>query len=222
MHSMDCLPPLIEGRVHEVCGPAAIPFCLISASQKKGPVIFVDSLKSNEYIYPNGAGCFMDMARLVLVHGASSKEILWITEEALRSGCVPVVISRATGTLSLTAGRRLQLAAEAGQSLGLLIIQEGAGSNAAQTRWHCSPVASSNNRPVDRRAGSDSTLFHFSCKKNKTGTLGSWMVRWNAAARDIDCLSKSAGRHISQAKTNLEAIRTHSLRERRSTHLLPE
>lgn len=42
--------------------------------------------------------------------------------------------------LSLTAGRRMQPAAETRGSAGLMLIHEGTGSNAAETRWDCAPM----------------------------------------------------------------------------------
>ena len=72
----------------------------------------------------------------------------------------------------LTAGRRFQLAAEAGRTTGLMLIQTDAGSNATESRWACEPQASPE---------ADSTLQHWLLKKNKRGTPGDWVVNWNAA-----------------------------------------
>ncbi|WP_178390791.1 hypothetical protein [Rhodovulum sulfidophilum] len=58
-----------------------------------------------------------------------------MTEEARRSGTVPLVVTELTKPLGLTPGRRLQLAARDGNATALSIIAEGAGSNAAETRW---------------------------------------------------------------------------------------
>ncbi len=186
-------PTLKNCRAHEVCGPGALPFALAMAARVAGAVMFVDALHERDQIYPFGAGRFVDMARVLSVRGTSQDDILWIAEEALRSGCVPVVIAHITKEISLTAGRRLQLAAEVGKSLGLFIVPEGMGSNAAETRWYCQAVR------AQATAQLDSTLFQWTCNKNKTGTTGSWMVRWNETTRHIDCLSKAGDRSLSQA-----------------------
>ena len=88
--------------------------------------------------------------------------------------------------LSLTAGRRLQLAAEAGRTTGLLLIRQEAGSNATETRWSCEPRAG---------AAADSTLHRWSLNKNKTGTSGSWVVNWNGASAAVDMVPKARQRH---------------------------
>lgn len=190
-------PPVLKNcRAHEVCGPAALSFALAMAAQAKGPVMFVDFLRSPDRIHPLGAGGFMDMSRMLVAYGASQTELLWISEEALRSGCTPVVIARITGKINLTEGRRLQLAAEAGKSLGIFILPEGMGSNAAETRWHCIPITSENS---GGDAQSDSTLFQWSCIKNKAGTKRSWIIGWNETARHIDCLSQTGDRPLYEA-----------------------
>ena len=83
--------------------------------------------------------------------------------------------------LDLTAGRRLQLAAKTGRSLGIALIPEGMGSNAAETRWQCAPV-------FDPQ---DSTLQRWELIKNKSGTLGVWNVRWSASSRRINVVSEA-------------------------------
>lgn len=190
-------PLLLKNRrVHEVCGPSAMTFALAMAAKATGAVMVVESLHSSDRLYPPGAGHFLDVSRLLVAQGSSPSELLWIAEEALRSGCVPVVIARVTEEISLTAGRRLQLAAEAGKSLGIFILPEGMGSNAAETRWRCMPLARENSTGIEQ---SDSTLFQWSCIKNKAGTNGSWVVRWNESTRDIDCLSQAGDRPVYEA-----------------------
>lgn len=111
-------------------------------------------------------------------------ETLAVTEEALRDGSVPLVVLGITRRLNLREGRRLQLAAKAGNTTGLCLIPEGMGSNAAETRWHCTPVFD---------AG-DSTLMRWKIIKNKSGTLGSWHVRWNATSHRFDVVSPAGER----------------------------
>ena len=95
-----------------------------------------------------------------------------------------LVIAEPQPPLSLTAGRRLQLAAEAGGTTGLMLIRDGQGSNAAETRWRCDPVA----------AGPDSTLHRWSLIKNKSGTIGFWTVDWNGATAAVHLVSPAGKR----------------------------
>jgi len=192
MHFPDQIPKLKNRRVHEVCGPAAVPYALMMASRAAGTIMFIDAAHSAERLHPAGAGCFVDISRLLVARGKSQADILWIAEEALRSRCVPVVIARLPESVDLTAGRRLQLAAEAGRSLGLFLIRDGEGSNTAETRWHCTQVNTAPDRPLD------STLFQWTCIKNKTGTTGTWTVHWNAETHHINCLAPTGGGSLSQ------------------------
>lgn len=110
--------------------------------------------------------------------------MLAVAEEALRSGCVSLVVAELSKGLDLTAGRRLQIAAKHGKTTGLMIIPQGMGSNTAETRWYCEPIF----KP------SDSTLQRWTLMKNKSGTLGAWNVRWDTAARRIIVVSSAIKR----------------------------
>ncbi|MGQ3488991.1 ImuA family protein [Roseovarius pacificus] len=175
--------PLRKARVHEACGPGAVSFAAIAAS-RAGPVLWVRERWLGEMINPVGLSVFFDTAHLLLAQTGDQTETLAVAEEALRDGSVPLVILEITRPLNLREGRRLQLAAKAGNTTGLCLIPEGMGSNAAETRWHCTPVFD---------AG-DSTLMRWKIIKNKSGTLGSWHVRWNATSHRLDVVSPAGER----------------------------
>lgn len=106
--------------------------------------------------------------------------MLWAVEEALRAASVALVIAEPERPLSLTAGRWLQLAAEAGRTTGLLLTRAGAGSNAAQTRWHCAPVLA---------AAPGSILHDWALSKSKIRTTGRWSLHWDNAAAAFHLVS---------------------------------
>jgi len=130
-------------------------------------------------------------ARLHLIRPANEADTLHSIEEGLRTGAAGLVIAEPERPLSLTVGRRLQLAAEAGGTTGLMSIRKGAGSNAAETRWQCEPM------PGETL---DSTLHHWSLTKNKKGTLGTWIVNWDGASASFDTVS-AAGQRDEPAAT---------------------
>ena len=82
-------------------------------------------------------------------------------------------------------GERLHLFRAEGET-GLMLIREGAGSNATETRWACAPVAS---------PAADSTLHCWTLNKNKKGTCGSWIVNWNGATAAVHLVSEAGQRH---------------------------
>ncbi|MCS4504652.1 Cell division inhibitor SulA [wastewater metagenome] len=72
----------------------------------------------------------LDLGRLLLIHPRSGTDALWAVEQALRAGTCGAVLAwpRQVDTASL---RRLQLAAEAGDSLGLIFRRESNRSSAS-------------------------------------------------------------------------------------------
>ncbi|WP_338048692.1 hypothetical protein [Phaeobacter porticola] len=130
-------------------------------------------------INPNGFAAFIAPSDLTLCNTKDQTQTLAVAEEALRSGAVSLVVVLLNKPLGLTEGRRLQLAARDGKSTGLAIIPEGMGSNAAETRWRCTPVFDPKHSPWD------STLQKWELIKNKSGTLGVWYVRWDPTSRRL-------------------------------------
>lgn len=169
------MPDLKPHRVHEAYGPGRHVFALFQAARAWGEVVWVRPARAVGQLLPAGLPAGL-AARLLLVVPRNEVDLLWSVEEALRSG-VGMVIAEPEKPLSLTAGRRLQLAAEAGGATGLMLIRDGAGSPAAETRWKC------------RLEGGDSTRHYWGLNKNKSGTLGAWIVSWNGASAAFDLVS---------------------------------
>jgi protein ImuA len=176
---------LRSARVHEAEGRGRRAFAVFQAARHSGPLIWILPAHVPELPMlrglPRGVG-----ERLHMVRPSGETDLLWCVEEALRSVPVGLVIAEPDKPLSLLAGRRLQLAAEAGRTTGLMLIRQDAGSNATETRWVCEPVAG---------ASADSTLHHWSLIKNKKGTLKSWTVNWNGASTAFHLVSEARERH---------------------------
>lgn len=172
-------------RVHEAEGRGRRAFALFQAVRHPGPLVWILPAHVPELPMlrglPRGVG-----ERLHLFRPVGETDLLWCIEEALRAAPVSLVIAEPEKSLSLTAGRRLQLAAEAGRTTGIMLIRGDAGSNATETRWHCEPVASS---------AADSTLHQWTLNKNKKGTIGSWVLNWNGASAALHMVSEARQRH---------------------------
>tara|TARA_R110000765_G_scaffold37747_3_gene83376 strand:+ start:8795 stop:9385 length:591 start_codon:yes stop_codon:yes gene_type:complete len=179
--------PLKNTRTHEVCGASAHAFAFALAGQlcsaNGRTALWVREAWDGHQINPVGFSSYLDPKHLLIAQAPSHIDVLASTEEALRSGHVALVIAQITQPIGLTEGRRLQLAAQAGNATGLCILPEGMGNNAAQTRWHCAPVFDESN------AAEDSTLQSWKLIKNKSGTLSAWTVKWNAQTRRISVVS---------------------------------
>lgn len=177
--------PLLPSRVHEVCGPGSVAFAALAA-RRLPPVLWLREAWLPETLNPLGLAPMLDPAGLLLAQTKNQTDSLAGAEEALKDGSVALVVVEITRPLDLREGRRLQLAAKAGQSTGLCLIPEGMGSNAAETRWRCAPVFDA--------ATPDSTLMRWELIKNKKGTLGTWHVRWDSASHRLDVVSPVAER----------------------------
>lgn len=171
---------LLPKRVHEAGGRGRRAFALFQAARHEGPLIWV--LPAHLPEQPMPAGLPQGIAeRLHLLRPNGETDLLWCIEETLRNPAVALVIAEPQHPMSLTTGRRLQLAAEAGRTTGLMLIREGAGSNATETRWNCEPLASPR---------ADSTLHRWTLSKNKRGTCGDWILHWNGTASAFDLVSE--------------------------------
>ncbi|MEM8790609.1 MAG: hypothetical protein AAGE80_03250 [Pseudomonadota bacterium] len=162
MKQPDLTRLLCAGRVHEAMGLGNRVFAASLARALSGPVIWLITQQSRERLCPQGLVRFFDPARLILVSPPDRRALLQSMEEALRSGAAPLVTGETGRAPDLTESRRLQLAA-AGGGRGLCLIAD-AMTNAAETRWHCSP-----------RPGTE-TAQTWDLVKNKKGALGTWSL----------------------------------------------
>lgn len=176
----DMLPRggLARGRVHEIIGrdrnlegaaygfTAALASCLAGEA---GDVLWVrqhsegGSRARDAHVSGRGAHWLgLDPDRLIQVAARDAAEVLWVAEEALRCAGLAAVVAEVRG-MDLTAGRRLQLAAETSGVTGL-VLATGQGSrqtsapksisgtkhhapetsrgSAAETRWRIGPALS--------------------------------------------------------------------------------
>jgi protein ImuA len=176
---------LRAARVHEAEGRGRRAFALFQAVRHPGPLVWILPAHVPELPMlrglPHGVG-----ERLHVFRPVGETDLLWCVEEALRAAPVSLVIAEPEKPLSLTAGRRLQLAAEAGRTTGIMLIRGDAGSNATETRWQCEPIVST---------AADSTLHQWTLNKNKKGTLGIWTVNWNGASAAVHMVSEARQRH---------------------------
>ena len=175
---------LSQARVHEAEGRGRRAFALFQAARHPGPLVWIQPTHAPEMPMlrglPRGVG-----ERLHLLRPARELDLLWCVEEALRAAPVALVIAEPEQPLSLIAGRRLQLAAEAGRTTGLMLIRENAGSNAAETRWACAPLPT---------PSADSTLHQWTLTKNKKGTIESRVLNWNGASTAFHMVSAARQR----------------------------
>ncbi len=118
---------------------------------------------------------------LVLIKARRAVDLLWSMEEALRCPDLAVVIGEGV-TPSLTAARRLQLAAEAGSTTALLISPPNQTPTAtALTCWRVSAVPAANSARPPRYPAWNVELMR--CRGGKPGH---WRMEWQHETLHID------------------------------------
>lgn len=176
----------MRGRIHEVQGTSADGFAAAMIAKAGGSSLWAGRRRDIHSLSPNALLRYFDVSKLTLTECLTRKEILWAADQALRSkGFESVVLQLHQGP-NFNESRRLQIAAEAGRSTGLVIINGHAQSSAAQSRWQCTPLKTTTS------AAANDHIWQWDCTKNKSGTLGAWQVRWKEdgyAAGYVDMVS---------------------------------
>jgi protein ImuA len=174
------------GAVHEVLAAdpgAASGFVAMlagraSAQASGAPVLWLSPARAAKP-YPPGLAAFgLPPAALVVVQ-AEAEELLWAAEEALRSTAPAAVIVLGTAP-TLTAWRRLQLAAEGSGGLGLMLGPDQAvlRPSAAYTRWRVAAAPGAAG-PVHALAP---PRWRLDLLRARGGRPASWLADWNGTA----------------------------------------
>ncbi|MCC8407688.1 Error-prone repair protein ImuA [Mucilaginibacter sp. UR6-1] len=128
-------------------------------------------------IYPPALKLFgVDPDRVIFVDVPQQKDVLWVTEEALKCEGVATVICE-TRELSFTESQRLQLAVEKSHVTGFVLRKDVKKINttACVTRWQIRPVRS------QLRAGMPGVghpRWEVNLLKVRNGKPGNWTVEW--------------------------------------------
>ena len=210
-------PELRRGRVHEVVSKtpgdtAARIFAAFGATGRKGTCLWITGGRIPA-LCPHGFHGLIDANDVTLVEVRDSMEGLWVAEEALRSGAMRTVVIETSRAVDLLQSRRLQLAAEAGLALGLLLGPDS-GNTAMETRWQCAAVPATSGRQI---------RFDWQQVKNKKGSNTRWKaVRDEASGRMRVAPVSGGGTGDQIAARPGEAVCGHRGGERRLAALLAE
>jgi protein ImuA len=170
---------LARGGVHEFCGAGqattGLGAVLLGRFARAGPVVWIRP--QGDLYAPGLAGLGLLAERLIVVRVGPREDRLWALEEVLRSRVVAAGLAE-IDRLSLTQGRRLQLAAEAGAATGMLLRPEAMLRQpaAASTRWRVALLAT----PPDRLARPDPgpPRWDLELVRCRTGGAGRWRIEW--------------------------------------------
>ncbi len=162
---------LAFGRVHAVQGRASFGFLTALAARSSGPVFWCCLADAQEQPYMEGVRQVgLDPDRIILVECEHQASLLGCVETSLASGAVPLVVAQLEGRCDRLAGRRLQLAAERGESLAVVAVKERGTLAWAETGWQAQPLPSRSSRP----------MWKLSLVRSRRSTTRSWNVEWDA------------------------------------------
>lgn len=182
------LPVACLHHVGGEAGPAtalALRFAdrLAAPSREGGPLIWIAAA-----LEPFGPGLKRQGVapeRLILARAIPPVDRIWAFEEALRTPGVAAAVAELPG-LDLIAGRRLQLAAEAGGVTGVLLALDGASvpsgfsaafpGGVAVTRWHVAAEPSADH-PLDPRAPGRPS-WRLTLERARNAPPHSWLGDW--------------------------------------------
>ncbi|WP_372624951.1 ImuA family protein [Falsiroseomonas sp.] len=174
---------LARAGLHEILAAepgAAAGFAAVILGRTGGPVLWIGPEPD---AWPPGLARYgLSPAELVLVRAPRPADGLWAMEEALRCPAVTGALLNLS-ELDITAARRLQLAAEAGGALGLLLRPdtEEAGPSAALTRWRVGalPGTGTGHSLGDPR-------WQLDLLRCRGGTSHAWTVTWRTTTDRLD------------------------------------
>ncbi len=182
---------LARAAVHEIAGPNAGPataFCALLLARASGSVAWIGSEPD---IWPDGLAAFrVSVADLVLIGARKSSDGLWAMEEALRSSGLAGAVLEGPSP-NLVAGRRLQLAAEVGGGLGLLLLPdiERSAPSAARTSWRVSALPSEH---------SGTPRWRLELRRCLGGQPGQWDVEVDLAYGNLRPFGPAAERVVAR------------------------
>jgi protein ImuA len=215
---------LARAAIHEVLatGPgAAAGFCALLLGRAARPMS-LDPMASTSCgsllwiaadpdAWPAGLAQFgISPADLVLVQARRPVDGLWAMEEALRCPAVAGALLMLT-ELDLTSARRLQLAAETGGALGLLLRPDdgrAAGATAALTRWRVSSMCGTGEGAQDL----GDPRWRLELLRCRGGRPNAWTALWRSAAERLEIDPGEQSRAPQRQPRRSEAASTLRLR----------
>jgi protein ImuA len=206
---------LALGALHEIMGSGAeeedgavaAGFAAGILARMEGSVLWCAA--SDDLYAPGLAAYGLAPARLILARCRSDAEILWAMEEGLRSGGLAAVLGE-IAVLPPTAGRRLQLAAEASGVTALVLRRwrsfalaerQRSAPSVAVTRWR---VAAATSRDTGE-PGIGAPLWQVDLLRCRGGSPASWLMEEGDATGHVAVSAELADRPSGAAETRHRA-----------------
>lgn len=202
---------LATGALHEVAGAgadvehgaAAALFAAGCLARLSGPVLW--ALEHPDLFAPGLAAVGLHPARVLYAHAGKARTVLLVMEEGLRQPGLAGVVGEFGGRLTLTASRRLQLAAERSGVTAFALRRSHRTDDpallepcAAVTRWRISAVPSGPPLPhAPDVPGLARARWRLELTRCRGGDVGNWVVEACDAQGRLGLVSDSANRQVA-------------------------
>ena len=173
------------------------------AGEVAGEVVWV--LQRADLHAPGAAALGVEPGRLLFVEAGDDTEALAALEDALRAKGVAAAVGE-IDRLDLVAGRRLQLACEAGGATGLVLRRRlfgqpkgrrEAGGSAATTRWRVAPAPS---ETAGGEPGLGPPRWRVRLDRCRGGRSGAWIMEANDEADPVRVVAELADHQLAPAQ----------------------
>jgi protein ImuA len=164
----------IYNQVEDVAATNAFISGLLSTCiPAKGVVVWI-SLRPS--VFPAVLRLYnLEPQYVIFIHPSHEKELLWVTEEALKCDGLRAVVAE-LNHLSFPNSRRLQLAVEKSHVSGFILTPSTkATTNACVSRWKISSLSSEQKNGLP---GVGFPKLKVELKKMRNGKPGEWEVEW--------------------------------------------
>ena len=222
---------LAIGALHEAAGTgpdtehatAAALFAASVLARLRGPVLW--ALPRDDLFAPALAGVGLHPDRLILA--ASGKQVLSVMEEGLRHRGLAGVVGELEGPLTLTASRRLQLAAEASGVTAIVLRRARryddpvlAEPNAAVTRWRLTALPSAPPLPqAPDIPGLGRARWRLDLLRCRGGNPATWIVEACDATGHLALVAELPNRSAAPLpipRTSIQRIPNRPITDRRA------
>ena len=134
-------------------------------------------VSTTRHLFPASLSLFnVEPERIIFMDVQSEKDVLWITEEAIKCAGLAAVVAE-LNNVSLIESRRLQLAVETSGVTGFILRKDGnkKASTVATARWKVSPLPSVTQ---DGLPGIGFPRWQVELLKVRNGNPGSFILEW--------------------------------------------
>jgi len=134
-------------------------------------------VSTSRHLFPASLSLFnVEPERIIFMDVQSEKDVLWITEEAIKCEGLAAVVAE-LNNVSLIESRRLQLAVETSGVTGFILRKDGnkKASTVATARWKVSPLPSVTQ---DGLPGIGFPRWQVELLKVRNGNPGSFILEW--------------------------------------------